>query len=353
MSELKNYKRRKNMKKIILGITAIAVTLLIFGCGRVQSADSGGGGDNNGGARQMITISGIVTANGVDLSGAVLSVKDFATKEAVAFAAAQNFSVRALGNNGQYSITLPAGKLYVVEVSTASVTLNNLAWKTTTVEINPLSTLTVLALQESPSAETILTNGDFTNITTLVESVQETVSQDYASNTEILNDVIRGRDVVDSVLSNLLTAVNNAVKDSSKSFVIKFIKRFGTYDIEITPEPLVKKEYKEKIAGMGGEDEKEPPTYNVAEYTYVKGQTVRLTGTRWIGEQSFKEVRLNGFTNDDFVGKTFNWLEDNSDVFGHYTTNKDKIISPVDNSVNFVVDKHYILGFSLDGDYDY
>jgi hypothetical protein len=333
------------MKKIILGITTIAVTLLIFGCGKMQQSSGGSsGGGGNGGARQMITISGIVTANGVDLSGAVLSVKDFATKEAVAYAAAQNFSVQALENDGRYSITLPAGKLYVVEVSTASVTLNNLAWKTTTVGINPLSTLTVLALQESSSAETILTDGNFTRITILVKSVQETVSQNYASNTTILNDVIHGGNV-DSALSDLSTAVDKAADNAGNSFVIKFIKRFDTYDMEITPEPLVKEEYEEKIPGMGGEDEEEPLTYNVAEYTYVDGQTVQLTGTRRTGSKSFEEVILNGFTNDDFVGKTYDWLQYNTNVF----ESSDGMLYPVDNSVTFDVDKHYILGFSLRG----
>jgi hypothetical protein len=49
------------MKKIILGITVIAVTLLIFGCGKVQSANSSGGGSSGGGGNAF-SISGTVSA---------------------------------------------------------------------------------------------------------------------------------------------------------------------------------------------------------------------------------------------------------------------------------------------------
>jgi hypothetical protein len=60
MTAYKNNKRRKNMKKIILGIITIMLAVAIFGCGKVQSNDDGGssggggGNNNNSGDEQLL-----------------------------------------------------------------------------------------------------------------------------------------------------------------------------------------------------------------------------------------------------------------------------------------------------------
>ncbi|MDR1323483.1 MAG: hypothetical protein LBK68_03490 [Candidatus Margulisbacteria bacterium] len=123
------------MKKIILAIFTIMLTLAIFGCGKTQQTSSGGssggGGGGGGGTPQTFSISVVsdlldgYTVSGLSVMGAddiTVALLDLIT----------GTTVNAVGKieNGKYSVDgLDATKTYEVRLKKGETTQSNLAAK--------------------------------------------------------------------------------------------------------------------------------------------------------------------------------------------------------------------------------
>jgi hypothetical protein len=214
MTAYKNSKRRKQMKKIILGIITIILAVAIFGCGKAQQASGGGssgGGDGNGGGNetpQTFSIQGYVPAAAMQTVGmsAQATGDEFEIK-VFSFADNNQWS----GNtwkpnaNGYYKIDgLPLGKVFIVEAQKGQTKMRNLAFgsaddkgQTKTADITPTSTVTV-ELISANAAETLKSFNENTDLTSAVEEVQAGVDTYYTNNTDLtaLKNAITGGNVI-------------------------------------------------------------------------------------------------------------------------------------------------------------
>jgi hypothetical protein len=177
------------MKKIILGITAIAVTLLIFGCGRVQSAGGGSSGGGGGGTPQTFSIKGYVPAAVEQSSGMSVQDADAYSIKVLKFADnsqwAGNISPRS--SDGYYEIGgLPLGMVFIVEAEKGQTKMRNLAFgsagdkgQTKTADITPTSTVTV-ELISANAVELLKSFNESIDLTDAVTEVQDKVDTYYA-----------------------------------------------------------------------------------------------------------------------------------------------------------------------------
>jgi hypothetical protein len=264
------------MKKIILGITAIAVTLLIFGCGRVQQA--GGGGSSGGGGDttpQTFSIKGYVPAV-VEQSGG-MSVQDADAYSIKVLKFADNSqwvsNISPRSSDGYYEIDgLPLGTVFIVEAQKGGSKIKNLAFgsaddKGTTklVDITPTSTVTV-ELISANATELLKNSNEKSDITSLVTKVQIEVNIYYTDTTK-------------------LTALKNAINDGAPIPDLDIVKDEAIVEyliINISP------------AGSGTvELTPAPKSSNGNTHKYPKGTTVNL-----LAKYSDEDWRFRGWAGD-------------------------------------------------------
>ncbi|GBR74518.1 hypothetical protein NO1_1677 [Candidatus Termititenax aidoneus] len=184
------------MKKIILAIFTIMLTLAIFGCGKAQQASGGGssgGGGGGGNTAQTFSINGVIpaAAQAETSSMSVQGAADFKIK-VLKFADSSQLDGEWTPNaSGYYKIDgLPLGTVFVVVVENDTIKMKNLAFgsakdKGTTklVDLTPTSTATVEVVSKNTAAREML--GAFAadaDIDAAVQNVQDEINSIYDSN---------------------------------------------------------------------------------------------------------------------------------------------------------------------------
>jgi hypothetical protein len=232
------------MKKIILAIFTIMLTLAIFGCGKMQQA-SGGGSSSGGGGGTSQTFS---------VKGKVYGAQKQAQTSGMSAQAAGDYTIKVLqfaddddnnplGNGtwhpdaaGEYKIDgLPLGKVFVVVVEKGSLQMKNLAFgssgdrgKTKTADLTPTSTVTVEVISAN-AAEMLKNFNENTNIDAAVEEVQSAVNTNYADGTKfnILLDAINNGTQIDTSGVSVQTYTLTVVVNPANSGTV--IPNSGTY----------------------------------------------------------------------------------------------------------------------------
>ncbi|GBR73873.1 hypothetical protein NO1_1145 [Candidatus Termititenax aidoneus] len=221
------------MKKIILAIFTVMLTLAIFGCGKAQQASGGGGSSGGGGGNTKTTF---------DISGAAQVPSSIADDLLYAswperlgrglasvfipqvyaadfgFKPLKNADVKVFelgtdtivvtaktGNDGRYSVSLPLGKIYVVAMEkaasdgSATINIKNIAHEENpVVDVTPITSVVVEAIsQNSTIRETLIAvntgsgggKPDVSAVAGIVETVQENVETYYDTHTDEIDNV--------------------------------------------------------------------------------------------------------------------------------------------------------------------
>jgi hypothetical protein len=211
------------MKKIILAIFTIMLTLAIFGCGKAQQV--GGGGSSSGGG------GGGGTPQTFSVEGKVYGAQEQAQTSGMSTQAAGDYTIKVLqftddtpwvdgtwtpDDDGKYQINgLPLGTVFVVVVEKGNLKMKNLAFsnkaETKTADLTPTSTVTVEVISANAAARQMLENfNENINIDAAVTEVQDGVDKYYKIHTDELDNL---RDAADNGNEIPLNDVNTLKDD--------------------------------------------------------------------------------------------------------------------------------------------
>ncbi|MDR1113913.1 MAG: hypothetical protein LBL50_02350 [Candidatus Margulisbacteria bacterium] len=220
------------MKKIILAIFTIMLTLAIFGCGKAQQASGGGGSSGGGGGNPTtFTISGTAQVpSSIDdtlyaswperlgrglasvfipqVYAANFNFKPLKNADVKIFEFGGNtiITTAKTSNEGHYTINLPLGKIYVVVVEkaasdgSATINIKNIAHEENpVVDVTPVTSVAVEAISQNNTireAIAALNSGsgdnkpDVSTVAGIIETVKENVENYYDTYTSEINDVV-------------------------------------------------------------------------------------------------------------------------------------------------------------------
>jgi hypothetical protein len=184
------------MKKIILAIFTMILTLAIFGCGKTASGGGGGSsGGGGGGTPQTFSVQGVVSGVSQFSGMSVQAATDYTIKVLQFTDNAQWGGTWTPDADGKYRIDgLPLGKVFTVVVEQGDTRMKNLAYamakekgEVKQVDLTPTSTATAEVLSKNAAAREMLEVFDAdTEIDGAIQTVQEKVNKIYNDNPDNL-----------------------------------------------------------------------------------------------------------------------------------------------------------------------
>jgi hypothetical protein len=238
MSELIKNKRRKNMKKIILGIITIMLAAAIFGCGKTASnvGSSGGGSSGGGGGGTPNTPKTFSVRGKIDLSktdGAAIQAWGQFEVAIYSFNAdtdISNVDIKYYALDNSYAITgIPAGDVYMIKANNENegVELSALVWgaagENKTVNLTPISTVTVELVSANPVIQATLEAANENTDMGVIEEIQDDIAEYYSNPAALagLTDSVNNGDLdVAALPSDVLDIVDDKVELNSRTLSV-------------------------------------------------------------------------------------------------------------------------------------
>jgi hypothetical protein len=241
LSHPKKQKGVNIMKKIILGIITIMLAAVIFGCGKTASSvgssggGSSGGGGGGGGSKpntpKTFSVQGKINLSKPD--GAVTQSQEQFSVDIYSFNAdtdISNVDIKYYARDNSYAITgIPAGDVYLIKaVKGGQLELSALVWgeagENKTVNLTPVSTVTVEIVSANPVIQATLEaaneNTDMSVITEIQNDIETYYKNDPAALAELTASVNAGDLDAAALPSGVISGVNSIVVANSRTLSV-------------------------------------------------------------------------------------------------------------------------------------